>query len=117
MSPKRGDRVAPPADAGGWELRFATSDAAKGWEELCQQAASNTLTAWRELRSRPDTPSPTRRHHQLKGSLATALHGEVTMEQWQVEVTAGGRVWYLVDTARRTLWIKAAGTGHTKATD
>ena len=47
MSPKRGDRVAPPADpAGGWELRFATTDAVKGWE----QAPANTLTCWRELR-------------------------------------------------------------------
>lgn len=39
------------------------------------------------------------------------------MEQWQYEVTAGGRIWYLVDSARRTLWIKAAGTGHPKATE
>ncbi|MGO4205373.1 hypothetical protein AB4Z09_27275 [Rhodococcus sp. TAF43] len=118
MSPKRGDRVAPPADpAGGWELRFATTDAVKGWDALCQQAPANTLTAWNELRSHPDTPAPTPRHHQLKGSLATASHGGAVMEQWQYEVTAGGRIWYLVDSPRRTLWIKAASTGHPKATD
>lgn len=118
MSPKRGDRVAPPADpAGGWELRFATTDAVKGWDALCQQAPANTLTAWTELRARPDQLAPTSRHHQLKGSLATATHGGVVMEQWQYEVTAGGRLWYLVDTIRRTLWIKAAGTGHPKATE
>lgn len=35
MSPKRGDRVAPPAAGDQWELRFATTDAAKGWDELC----------------------------------------------------------------------------------
>ncbi|GAA3133465.1 hypothetical protein GCM10020255_007920 [Rhodococcus baikonurensis] len=52
-----------------------------------------------------------------KGVLATAAHGGTTMEQWQYEVTAGGRLWYLVDIARRTLWIKAAGTGHPKPTD
>ncbi|MGQ4618100.1 hypothetical protein [Nocardia sp. R7R-8] len=34
-----------------------------------------------------------------------------------IEVTGGGRVWYLVDTRRRTLWIKAAGTGHPKTTE
>ncbi|MDG3015835.1 hypothetical protein [Speluncibacter jeojiensis] len=118
MSPKRGDRVAPPADpAGGWELRFATTDAVKGWDALCQQAPANTLTAWNELRAHPDALTPTSRHHQLKGSLATAVHGGGLMEQWQYEVTAGGRIWYLVDAARRTLWIKAAGTGHPKATE
>lgn len=118
MSPKRGDRVAPPADpSGGWDLRFATTDAVKGWDALCQQVPANALTDWTELRTRPDAPAPTSRHHQLKGSLATAAHGGTTMEQWQYEVTAGGCLWYLVDTARRTLWIKAAGTGHPKATE
>lgn len=39
------------------------------------------------------------------------------MEQWQYEVTGGGRIWYLVDIDGRTLWIKATGTGHPKATD
>lgn len=84
---------------------------------LCQQAPANTLTAWSELRARPDAPAPTSRHHQLKGALATAARGGTTMEQWQYEVTAGGGLWYLVDIARRTLWIKAAGTGHPKPTD
>ncbi|MCE4267193.1 hypothetical protein [Rhodococcus globerulus] len=117
MSPKRGDRVAPPAVPGGWELRFATSEASKGWEELCQQAPGNSRAAWNELSSRPDKPVATPRHHQLKGSLATASHRGVQMEQWQVEVTGGGRVWYLVDGERRTLWFKVASTGHPKMTD
>ncbi|ULD38971.1 hypothetical protein [Rhodococcus qingshengii] len=117
MSPKRGDRVAPPPAAGGWELRFATNEAAKGWEDLCQQAPGNTRAAWEELCSRADKPTATPRHHQLKGSLATASHRGVELEQWQFEVTAAGRIWYLVDGARRVLWVKVAGTGHPKATE
>ena len=39
------------------------------------------------------------------------------MQQWQIEVTGGGRIWYLVDTRRRVLWIKAAGTAHPKETE
>ncbi|CAM2878920.1 hypothetical protein SKPI104516_07615 [Skermania piniformis] len=39
------------------------------------------------------------------------------MEQWQYEITAAGRIWYLVDVDRRTLWLKAASTGHPRATD
>ncbi|MDA3637894.1 hypothetical protein PFJ02_01270 [Mycobacterium xenopi] len=117
MSPKRGDRVAPPAVRGQWELRFATSEAVKGWESLCQQAAANTATAWNELRSRPQSPAPTPRHHRLKGRLASGMHGGVEMEQWQYEVTGGGRIWYLVDVEKRTLWLRHAGPGHPRETE
>ncbi len=97
MSPKRGDRVAPPVAGSEWEVRFATNDAVKGWEDLCQQApAKNTHRAWVELRSRPTPCLQALRNHQLKGVLGKALHGGREMEQWQYEITGGGRVWYLV---------------------
>ena len=31
MTPKRGERVAPPAGPGEYDLFFATNEAAKGW--------------------------------------------------------------------------------------
>ena len=34
MSPKRGERVAPPPGPGEYDLFFATSEAAKGWVDL-----------------------------------------------------------------------------------
>lgn len=41
----------------------------------------------------------------------------MTLERWQYEVTGAGRVWYLVDDERRTVWISYAGVGHPKATE
>ncbi len=38
MSPKRGDRVTVPPPDDEWDVRFGTSDAVKGWEELCRHA-------------------------------------------------------------------------------
>ncbi|TWD81588.1 hypothetical protein FB561_2704 [Kribbella amoyensis] len=115
MTPaKRGDQVAPPAQPGHWELRFGSSDAAKGWDELCRQAAANTLRAWEALRADPRPFPQTDRHHRLKGKALSTVNG---LEQWQYEVTGGGRVWYVVDEDRRTVWIRHAGTGHPKATD
>ncbi|WP_440713569.1 hypothetical protein [Gordonia sp. FQ] len=38
------------------------------------------------------------------------------MEQWQYEITSGGRIWYLVDAGRRTLWFKLASTSHPRLT-
>jgi hypothetical protein len=114
---KRGDRVTPPARPGGWDARFATSEAAKGWEDLCQVARSNTWEAWVVLTERPISPENPARQHRLKGALGgREVHGQ-TLDQWQYEVTAGGRIWYCPDPVRRIVWITLAGTGHPKQTD
>ena len=52
---KRGDRVAPPARQGEWELQFFTADAATGWEELCKQARGPMLEAWDALSGDPQS--------------------------------------------------------------
>jgi hypothetical protein len=39
------------------------------------------------------------------------------MEQWQYEVTGGGRLWYCIDDADRTVWLTDAMAGHPKATE
>jgi hypothetical protein len=89
MSPgKRGDRVAPPAEPGHWVLRFGSTEAAKGWEELCRQAPGNTRRAWEEIGANPKPFPSSERHHQLKGKELSAVNG---LEQWQYEVTGGGR--------------------------
>ncbi|GAA1656314.1 hypothetical protein ACFQY4_02410 [Catellatospora bangladeshensis] len=117
MTPKRGDRVAPPSLPGEYALRFATNDAVKGWDELCRQAAANTRAAFEALRGNPCPRPETDRQHRLRHDLAWGTHDGRSLEQWQYEVTSGGRIWYLVDHDTRTCWIKHAGTGHPKATD
>lgn len=44
------------------------------------------------------------------------LDGRV-LEQWQIEVTSSGRIWYLVDDVKHTLWITYASPHHPKATE
>ena len=117
MSAKRGDRAAPPPRPGGYTLRFATNDAAKGWEELCRQSAANTRVAFEAIEPNPVPSPPTNRQHPLKGSLAASVHNGKMLPQWQYEVTGSGRIWYLPDLETRTCWIKHAGTGHPRATD
>lgn len=116
MSPKRRDRVAPPPAPGEWEIRFYTSDAVKGWDVLCQQAAGNTSKAWHLIRSNPRPPVDDR-HFQLSGALATKLIDGASCDQWELEVTGGGRIFYAIDDERRTVWITVAGAGHPKVTD
>ncbi|MBO0802848.1 MAG: hypothetical protein J2P25_07205 [Nocardiopsaceae bacterium] len=122
MSPKRGDRAAPPPGPEEWEIRFHTNDAAKGWEELCRQAPGNTRAAWTTMRTNPAPRVASPRHQRLHGSLATGIakgsmaKGQV-LDHWQIEVTGGGRIWYLVDADRKILWIDYAGPGHPRQTD
>jgi hypothetical protein len=117
MSPRRGDRAAPPPGPGDWDVRFAHNDAARGWEELCQQAPGGTLAAWETMRRSPDPAVQSPRQHRLRFELAVRMLTGQALAHWQIEVTGAGRVWYLVDADRATVWIDQAGPGHPKATD
>jgi hypothetical protein len=117
LSPKRGDRAAPPAVGTEFEVRFANNEAATGWDQLAKQMPGNVRRAFEAIRSDPRSRTSPGRQHRLKGSLANSLLKGEPVERWQYEVTGGGRIWYLIDDANRTAWITYAGSGHPKATD
>lgn len=118
MPSRRGERATPPARPGGWDVRIATSEAAKGWDELCQTAAANAWEAWVILTERPTQPENPSRQHRLRGkALSTRDVRGKSLDQWQYEVTAGGRIWYCPDPAGRIVWVVFAGAGHPKETE
>ncbi len=106
MSSRRGERAAPPPVGEEYDLRFASN-----------QAGGNLRRAFDAIRAHPRSRSAPERHHRLKGSPGTATWKGEPLERWQYEVTGGGRIWYVIEDARRTAWITYAGTGHPKATD
>ena len=116
MSPKRLDRVGPPSVDGEWEVRFGTSEAAKGWDALCAQVPANTRKAFELMRSRPRPPEDAT-HYRLRGQLASREFGGRMLEQWQIKVTGAGRIWYLPDDDRRTVWVVYASAAHPKQTE
>jgi hypothetical protein len=71
VSPRRGERVTVPPPAGQWEVRFGTSAAAGGWEELCRHALPNTRRCLETLRADPRSGAGHDRQHRLRGDLAT----------------------------------------------
>ncbi|RKN08942.1 hypothetical protein [Streptomyces radicis] len=117
MSLGRGDPVAPPPGDGEFAIIFASKEAARGWSELCRQVPGAAGRAWEQMRRDPAPSSPTERHHPLKAALATATHQGRELPVWQIEVTGGGRVWYLFDRERRTCWLKLASLRHPKKTE
>jgi hypothetical protein len=49
--------------------------------------------------------------------LASGTFKGKALPRWQLEVTGGGRIWYLIDDEERRVILVYAGTGHPKATD
>ncbi|MDR8407723.1 hypothetical protein MTP10_03095 [Nonomuraea sp. 3-1Str] len=117
MSPKRGDRVTVPPSGDEWDLRFGDSDAVTGWEELCRHALTNTRRCFEALRADPRSRANHERQHRLRGDMATHRHNGKNLEQWEFEVTNGGRVRYVIDDAARTVWVIYASPRHPKDTD
>jgi hypothetical protein len=67
------------------------------------------------LRSRPldrsDNPNRTR---QLKPPLAEKVVGAKRLQQWQHELTSGGRVFYCPDRTDRVVWVTGVELAHPK---
>lgn len=94
---KRGDRVAPPVRAGEWDIKFGDNDSAHGWASLCAQAPGPTRDAYDAIVKNPRDASRPGRLHRLKGALGLRAIKGKGLEQWQFEVTGGGRIWYCID--------------------
>jgi hypothetical protein len=116
VSPKRLDHVAPPPVQGEWYVRFGTSEAAKGWTDLCAQLTAVTREAFDQMRANPRPPQDST-HYQLRGELAHRDFRGRTLEQWQIKAGSGGRIWYLPDDAERTVWVIYASPAHPKQTE
>ncbi len=109
--------MAPPPRRGEWELRFATSEAASGWDDLCRIAPGPARDAFDALARDPRNRSNAARQHPLLGELGTRdVRGE-KLEQWQYEVTGAGRIWFCIDDAYRRVLLTLVTTGHPKATE
>src|SRR5262249_45031815 len=97
VSPKRGERAAPPPVGDEYDLRFASGDAA----DDDRNAPGDLRRAFDRIRSAPRAP-------RAWGTLGgTTLKGRA-LEQWLFEVAGGGRIRYLLDDANRTAWIRAS---------
>ena len=103
MSPSRGDRVTVPPPEDQWDVRFGTGEAVVGGEELCRHALANIRRCLDALRTDLRSGAAHDRQHRLRGDLAKHRHNGRELEQWEYEVTSGGRV-------RTSLMIT---TGHT----
>ena len=117
MSPKKGDPVAPRPGRNEYDIRYGETGTVEGWREVGNKAPGNAYKAWEQMRTDPSPDIQTERHHQLRFDLAYRDYRGERLPQWQIEVTGGGRIWYVVDEERRIVWLMKASLGHPKATE
>ena len=80
-------------------------------------ALGNTLRCLGVLQAEPRLGVSPERQHRPRDDLASHWHNGKDLEQWEYEVTGGGRVRYAIDDETRTIWLIYASPQHPKDTD
>ena len=101
-----------------WDVRWGNAKAGRAWGELKASGFTRKLD-WlaRQLQTEPRWRGAQSRHHRLKGKLATRIVDGETCEQWQHEISGGGRVWFAIRDSNRTVYVLMVSPGHPSKTD
>lgn len=97
MAGKKGALVPRPPKKIEYEIRFATSSAEKGWQDLVATIRNQMADAWDFLARTPDMTTPT--NYRMKGELSVIQRGGVAHQRWQHKPTPKGtaRIWFYVE--------------------
>ena len=114
MAGKRGELVPRPPKKIEYEIRFATTNARKGWQDLAATIRNPLAEAWDFLTKTPLARTAT--NYPLRGELATITRGDQTHERWQHKPTLKGsaRIWFFVED--RTVYLEQVHTHHPNET-
>lgn len=117
--------VRRPVRPGNWDVAARSKKVAGLWDELANQFAGECQRVYDQLQSDPMYDDGDRQHP-LEGEKGRGSFQGRSLRRWQIDVTSGGRVWYLVDPAdsgsgqkRRSglVIIDQVHPGHPKSTE
>jgi hypothetical protein len=111
---KRGELVPRPSKKMEYEIRFATTNARKGWQDLSATIRNPLAEACDSLTRTPLAKTPS--NYPLRGELGTITRGDKVHERWQHKPTLKGtaRIWFFVDD--RTVYLEQVHTSHPNET-
>lgn len=114
MAGKRGELVPRPPKKMEYEIRFATTNARKGWQDLSATIRNPLAEAWDFLTRTPLAKTPS--NYPLRGELGTITRGDKVHERWQHKPTLKGtaRIWFFVE--GRTVYLEQVHTSHPNQT-
>lgn len=107
-------RVQRPTKKSEYTLKFASSQARKGWTDLLATHRNALTDTWEYLTKNPLLESP--RNYRLKGELATVTRDGAAHQRWQHKPTLKGsaRIWFYVDDL--VVHLEDVSTAHPNAT-
>lgn len=91
---KKGELVPRPPKKTEYEIRFATTNARRGWQDLVATIRNPMTETWDFLTRTPLSTTPI--NYPLRGKLGAIQRGGVSYERWQHKPTAKGHRAHLV---------------------
>lgn len=85
--------VKRPLKPGQWEVSARDEKTTRHWAELCNSYAGSCQKVFDRLSDQPDFDDGNRQHLLRGSDFVTTFEG-VEYRLWQIDVTAGVRVWY-----------------------
>ena len=92
---RRATGVVRPRKKAEYEIRFATRQAEKRWQDLLATQRNTVVDAWDFLTKTPLSASFT--NHPMKDELATVTRDGRAFDRWQYEMAGGARLWFYMD--------------------
>ncbi|SJM47982.1 hypothetical protein [Gulosibacter sp. 10] len=107
-------RVERPLKNAEYEIRFASTQARRGWTDLQATMRNALVDSWDFLTRSPLETTPT--NYRLKDVLGTVMRGGESHERWQHKPTRQGdaRIWFYV--VGRVVYLEQVHTHHPNAT-
>ena len=93
-------QIVRPARPGNWQVVARSKKVAAAWMELSSRFAGECQRVYDQLERDP-TFDDGDRQHPLEGQAGRGSFEGVAMLRWQIDVTSGARVWYLIDAGER----------------
>lgn len=112
---KRDELVPRPVKKAEYEIRFASTNARNGWQDLAATIRNPLTDAWGFLARTPLAKTST--NYPLRGDLGTVCRGGKIRERWQHKPTLKGlaRIWFFVED--RTVYLEQVHTSHPNETE
>lgn len=114
VAAKKGELAPRPPKKTEYEIRFASTQARKGWNDLKATIPNPLTQTWDFLTQTPLTTTST--NYRLKDDLGTIQRNGISYDRWQHKPTAKGtaRIWFYVD--GRTVFLEQVHTSHPNET-